>query len=274
MKFGYVCTNFNNSEFTVEAVRTLARNQEHEHQVVVVDNCSDPENIQILETLEKESPQVKVIFNRENEGYFRGLNRGIEYLRRHHPDIGWMVVGNNDLEFPKDFADKLDANAERWALHAVVSPDVITVDRVHQNPHVISGISRTREIFYDLYYSNYYVGALLYKVATAFGSHVRRGDEDHWKVARPIYQGHGSCYLLGPRFFEQFSELWAPTFLMSEEYFLSKQLSDVGQQVYYDPSIQVVHHWHASLAKLPSKRRWQYARDAHQEYRKYVKVFG
>ena len=58
---------------------------------------------------------------------------------------------------------------------------------------------------------------------------------------------------------------------MFEEFFLSKQLSDVGQQVYYDPAIQVIHHWHGSLEKLPGKLRWELARDASREYRKYVR---
>jgi hypothetical protein len=61
--------------------------------------------------------------------------------------------------------------------------------------------------------------------------------------------------------------------MMYEEYFLSKQLSDRGQSVFYEPAIQVVHHWHGSLDKLPSKQRWRMAKVAHKEYRKYVKVF-
>ena len=83
----------------------------------------------------------------------------------------------------------------------------------------------------------------------------------------------GGAVMSGPRFFEQFTELWAPTFMMSEEYFLSKQLSDVGQRVYYEPALQVVHHWHGSLENLPSKQRWSMARDAHREYRKHVGIF-
>jgi hypothetical protein len=61
--------------------------------------------------------------------------------------------------------------------------------------------------------------------------------------------------------------------MMSEELFLSKQLEGVGEQVYYEPRIQVTHHWHGSLEKIPSRRRWEMAREAHREYRKYVKVF-
>ena len=273
MKIGYVCTNYNNSEYTAEALRTLLANDAHEYFVIVVDNCSDESNAALLRSLTSTYPQLSLVMNDVNVGYFRGLNIGIKRLRANHPDVNWMVVGNNDLIFPADFADKLADNAERLCVHSVISPDVITVDGEHQNPHVISRISTIREIFYDLYFSNYHLGLLIHRLAGLLKFMVDRPDEDQWRLAQPIYQGHGSCYLLGPRFFKTFEELWAPTFLMSEEFFLSKQLSDVGQQVYYDPSIQVIHHWHASLAKVPNRKRWEIGRDAHREYRKYVKVF-
>ena len=273
MKIGFVCTNFNNSSYTREAIRSLIDNEDHQYYIVVVDNKSNDDDVASLREISLMFSCVHVIFNKDNIGYFRGLNVGIAYLRKMHSDIEWFVVGNNDLQFPSDFATRLAENAARLSAHAVVSPDVITVDGHHQNPHVISEISTIREVIYDLYYSNYYLGLVIYKLATMFRPVSDRRDEEQWQVPRSIYQGHGSCYLIGPRFFEQFSELWAPTFLMSEEYFLSKQLSDVGQQVYYEPSIQVVHHWHASVSMLPSKQRWLFARDAHRVYRKFVKLF-
>lgn len=273
MKLGYVCTNYNNSNFTVTAARSLVANAGHEVAIVVVDNASTQSERVILTDLQREVSQVQVIFSSDNVGYFRGLNLGIDRLRQTRPDVDWMVVGNNDLEFAADFADRVQANTGRWANHSVISPDVLTVDGEHQNPHVISSISKTREVFYDLYYSNYMLGMLIQKMAMQFRGLSDRADEQQWQTARAIYQGHGSCYLLGPRFFERFERLWAPTFMMSEEYFLAKQLNDVGEKVYYDPAVQVFHHWHASLASLPNRRRWELARDAHREYRKYVKIF-
>lgn len=273
MKIGYVCTNYNNSGYTAKAVRTLKAGAGHEYAIAVVDNNSNPESVQQLKELAAEFPDIQLILNGDNVGYFRGLNIGIRYVREHHPAVEWMVVGNNDLEFPVDFAEKLSEHAPSLREHAVVSPDVVTVEGEHQNPHVISGISPLRELTYDLYYANYYLGLVILKLAKLMPSLSERSDEEEWQTPRPIYQGHGSCYLLGPRFFEQFDELWAPTFMMSEEYFLSKQLSDVGQRVYYEPAIQVVHHWHGSLENLPSKKRWNMARDAHREYRKHVGIF-
>ncbi|QBC33470.1 glycosyltransferase family 2 protein [Pandoraea sp. XY-2] len=272
MKLGYVCTNYNNSAFTRTAVETLLKIAGHEFHIVVVDNASDSQNVGLLRDIQRDFPDVDVIYSQENMGYFKGLNAGIARVRELSPGLGWMAIGNNDLEFPAEFADRLERNAERLGKHLVISPDVLTLNGEHQNPHVISTISPVRELFYDLYYSNYYLGMAILKAASMLPSLSDRHDEREWQTARPIYQGHGSCYILTPAFFERFSELWAPTFMMSEEYFLSKQLSDVGEQVYYDPCVQVVHHWHASLAKLPGRRRWEMARDAHREYRKYVKV--
>lgn len=273
MKIAYICTNYNNSEFTIAAVDSLMRNVGHDIEVFVVDNASQEQEVAKLRPLAAREPRVRLIENSENVGYFRGLNSGLKELRRVSPATQWVVAGNNDLEFPVDFCDRLAANKQALGAHSVVSPDIVTLDGEHQNPHVISGISRFREMVYDLYFSNYYVGLLIQKTARSLRGILERPDYREWQVARPIYQGHGSCYVLTPKFFAQFSELWAPTFLMSEEFFLSKQLKDVGEQVYYTPTIQVTHHWHGSLEKLPSRQRWSIARDAHREYRKYVNVF-
>jgi GT2 family glycosyltransferase len=273
MNIAYICTNFNNSALTVSAVKSLRRTKGHRVRIVVVDNASRPEEVEILRRLSDEDGEVELIANPENVGYFRGLNIGIKASRTRYPDINWMVVGNNDLNFPVDFCDKLERQAGNFRAHSVVSPDVVTLDGEHQNPHVISRISTVREIFYDLYYTNYWLGMFIYKAAKILPWASRRGDEDQWQIAQPIYQGHGSCYLLTPKFFSQFEELWSPTFMMSEEIFLSLQLKKVGEQVFYSPEISVTHHWHGSLQDLPSRSRWNMARDAHREYRKHIKIF-
>lgn len=274
MHIAYVCTNYNNSAFTVAAVTSLMKcSGDHDLRVIVVDNASRAEEVEILHRLSVAHPIVHVIASAGNVGYFAGLNLGIEASRKLYPDIGWVVAGNNDLEFPEDFCDCVQRAQSGLREHSVISPDIVTLDGEHQNPHVISDISPVREIFYDLYYSNYYLGQAIYKLAKMFPKATRRGDEDQWQTARPIYQGHGACYLLTPKFFDKYGTLWAPTFMMAEELFLSLQLKRGGEQVYYSPAIRVTHHWHGSLQSVPSRRRWNMARDAHREYRKHVKVF-
>lgn len=271
MKLGYICTNFNGTSVTQKAIQSLRQIEGHNIHVVVVDNASKDDEVEKLKLCEDH--ETTVLLLDENLGYFAGLNAGIRYLRRVRPDFEWMVVGNNDLDFPSDFCERLEKIIPDIEKYPVISPDIVTMDGEHQNPHVISHISTVRELFYDLYYSNYHIGLLVHAIAKKFRRLSKRSDEMHWETARLIYQGHGSAYILGPRFFELFGELWAPTFLMSEEFFLSKQLSEKGFAVYYDPRVTVRHLWHSTLSELPSRQRWELARDAHRVYRQHVKVF-
>ena len=274
MKIGYVCTNYNNTGYTREAARSLLKNEGHQFRVVVVDNHSDEENVEALKNLAREFQQVELILNKENVGYFRGLNLGIRQLRASQPDIHMMVVGNNDLVFPADFAESIRRNSPLFEKYPVISPDIVTLDGVHQNPHVISKIGKFREFIYNLYYANYYLAIAIRRVAKLTRSFTDRSDETHHEVAQEIYQGYGACYVLGPVFFRHFEELWAPSFLMHEEYFLSKQLSDKGLSVYYEPSIRVQHRCHGAMATITGRKAWEAGRAAQKIYRQHVRIFG
>jgi glycosyltransferase involved in cell wall biosynthesis len=273
MNIGYVCTNYNNSSFTCEAIRSLTENAGHQFHIVVVDNNSGGTSVAELQKCAGEHSNVELILNAENLGYFRGLNAGIVRLRYTHPEVEAMVIGNNDLVFPSDFGDSILRNQDKLQTHAVIAPNIVTLDGVHQNPHVIQKISKLREVVYDLYYSNYHLAMIIRKLAKLTTKLTDRDDETQHEVAQPISQGHGACYILGPVFFEHFTELWAPTFLMGEEYFLSKQLEDKGLRKFYEPSIIVQHYQHAAVDKIPSRKLWEMSRDAHNLYRKHVRPF-
>jgi GT2 family glycosyltransferase len=274
MKLAYVCTNYNNSAFTCEAIKSLDESVNHEFQIVVVDNGSAISSVIELQQFAEERANVALVLNEHNLGYFRGLNAGILQVRTKHPDVAAIVIGNNDLVFPPNFGDLIQKNEDKLRLYSVISPNIITLDGVHQNPHVIHKISAGREVVYDLYYANYYLAVVIRKLAKLTTLFTDRDDESRHEIAQPIYQGHGACYVLTPVFFEHFSELWAPTFLMGEEFFLSKQLDDRGMKVFYEPSIIVKHHCHAAIDKIPSKKLWQISRDAHRVYRNHVRIFG
>lgn len=273
MKIGFVFTNYNNSHYTRDVIHSISLNKNFsDSYIVVVDNKSEAADVELLKKIEQDYPSVKIIFNPENSGYFKGLNIGIEYLRKQYPDMLHIVIGNNDLFFPGDFAEILHSKESLFEQYPVVSPDLITLDGVHQNPHVVEKISNSRELIYDIYYSNYYLSLLIGYVAKATRKFTDRKDEEQFEVAQTIYQGYGACYILGPVFFEKFKLLWAPTFLMGEEFFLSKQLEKEGMKVYYEPSIKVEHHDHATMGKLPGKKLWSISRDSHKVYRKYLRA--
>ena len=243
-------------------------------QLVVVDNASNKDEQHKLEKIDVGSDNViKIIKSDENIGYFAGLNLGIRYARKHFDAADSYIIGNNDLVFPKEFAKQLESCQQVLKKYPVVAPNIRMLDGTPQNPHVISAISKKREFIYDLYHSSYILAGLITKVAKLTHKFTDRKDEQQHEIAQEIYQGYGACYILSEKFFKEFGELWSPTFLMYEEFFLSKQLEEKGYKTYYEPRIMITHHCHASTSTLPGKYRWQLSRDAHKEYRKYVKVW-
>jgi GT2 family glycosyltransferase len=270
MQIGFVFTNYNNSKFTRNLLLSISQNTDYQlSKIVIVDNKSCSEDIESLNNIKKDFPEVKIIFNNDNVGYFPGLNLGLVYLSNNFPDIDHVVIGNNDLFFPNDFINKIINNKFLFQKYPVISPDLISLDGVHQNPHVKLGISKFRNFIYDLYYSNYYISVIMSLFNRLLGPISKRKDYYEFNQAQLISQGYGACYILGPIFFKKFQLLWAPTFLMGEEFFLSKQLEKEGMKVYYEPLFKVNHHDHATMEKLPSKTLWKISKDSHNVYIKY-----
>jgi len=273
LEIGFVFTNFNNSIYTKRAVESIQQCGSVGAPIIVVDNGSSEQDVNDLKDIELAFPDVTVIYNKENVGYFRGLNIGIEYARNTHKNMELLIVGNNDLIFSTDFYSSIMSNKDKFDKYPVVSPNIKTVDGIYQNPHVISGISKFREIIYDLYHLSYFLARSIKLISNITHKFTDRKDETQHEVAQEIHQGYGACYILGPVFFKHFELLWAPTFLMYEEYFLSKQLEEKGFKFYYEPSIKIQHYCHATTSNLPGRKKWEFSRDAHREYRKHLKIW-
>lgn len=274
MKIGFVFTNYNNSKFTLDAIESILKNDfASSAHIIIVDNKSDEKEIEILNNISSRSRNISIIYNEINEGYFKGLNTGIKFLRENHKDIIHIVIGNNDLIFPPEFMQSIIENENLFQLYPVISPDIITLDGAHQNPHVIKRISIFREFIFDLYHSHYFIARLITTIAHKTRSFTDRRDEEQFMIPQTIWQGYGACYILSPVFFKYFDQLWAPSFLMYEEFFLSKQVENIGMKVYYAPGIKIIHQQHSSVSKIPKKKLWEFSRDSHKIYRKYIKIF-
>ena len=275
MRIGFVCTNYNNSAYTKTAIASLhAGSGWTDVRVVVVDNGSQQDDVGSLNDITREFPTVELVRNADNVGYFPGLNLGIRHLRTRFPDTDLLVVGNNDLVFPGTFVETVQRHRDVFDTWAVVAPDLVTPDGVHQNPHVLHPISRIRKLIWDLYFLSY-GAALLIRLAARMTRPFTVREENApdgalYQTPGPIEQGYGACYLLGPVFFKHFTRLWAPTFLMQEEFFLYEQLKEIDQLTYYDPRFVVFHHGHATMHGVPSRRQWKISQEAHHVYKRYL----
>jgi len=269
----FIFVNYNDSTTTLNCIDSI--NKMHDTtfdiKIIIIDNASLMDDFRSLEEKVKGIKNVKLYRSEQNLGYFGGLNMGI--TQTGSIEDSYVVIGNNDLLFPESFMGSIQNKAFLFESFPVVSPNIITLDGIHQNPHVIKSISRLRELIYDLYFKSYYLALLIKVIARLTKSFTDRKDELQHNVAQTIYQGYGACYILGPLFFKHFDRLWAPTFLMGEELFLSKQIESKELKLFYEPSIVVNHCLHATMGKLPGKRKWKIERESHKKYREYVKIW-
>lgn len=65
-------------------------------KIVIVDNGSDEETIEVLNDIEKENNDILVIYNRENLGIATALNQGIKYAIENN--YQWILTMDNDSE--------------------------------------------------------------------------------------------------------------------------------------------------------------------------------
>jgi GT2 family glycosyltransferase len=277
MKIGFVCTNYNNSSITHAAVASLYSGRcAKDLRIVVVDNRSSDEDRTSLESMKREYPEVELVLNKENVGYFSGLNVGICHLQARFPEVKHMVVGNNDLVFPDTFVETLQRHGNIFEKWAVISPDLVTPDGLHQNPLAVHPISAIRKLVWDIHYLSYANAVIISRMAKLTRRFTVRPEKapnsELFKIPGPIKLGYGACYILGPIFFLHFKKLCAATFMMSEEFFLSEQLRRIGQMPYYDPRFIVTHYDHTSMGQIPGRRQWQIARDAHRIYKYYLSM--
>ena len=268
----FIFTNYNNSDITAEAINSILNNiivNEFNIEIIIVDNDSNLNEKNKLREISKLIKVVKIIFLNKNIGYFRGLNEGINNLSFNSELYDFVIIGNNDLFFNKNFISSVYDNYSLFEKYPVVSPDIIRLDGFHQNPHVTKQVSKFRSFIYELYFSNFYISRFILFLSKLTHKYTQRGDETDYEKSGEIIEGYGACYILGPLFFTKFKYLLAPTFLMGEEFFLTYQLMEKKYKIYYEYNIKVQHHDHATVSQLPSRKFWNYSKESHIISKKY-----
>lgn len=242
------------------------RSTQFDLQCIVVDNSTDAAVSEKLLSLTAAYDFVSILRPGENTGYFGGLNYALE--RDDWSNSSCVVICNNDLEFSVDFC-KAFVSMKFTDDTFVVCPNVVTVDGIHQNPHVLRPLSPIARAKLDLYFSHYYVAAFLKSMMQPIRciKPYRLGS----RRAMPsgfVHMGIGACYLLLPQFFARFSRLNYPFFLYGEEAFLSAQVHQGGGRLFYCSTLNLRHKERATISKIPARVGYEYARSGYRTYRK------
>jgi GT2 family glycosyltransferase len=266
--FYFVAVNYNSSNHTIKYLDSITRlkKQDYNIEVIIVDNASSNEDLQIIETSILGRPNTRLLKNNENIGYFRALNIGLSAIQEKNTLI---IVGNNDIEFHEDFLLNLNTIVYENDIF-VIAPNIITRDGFHQNPHCAERLSIFRKTGYRLYFSNYYLGQLLFWITQKIKKPRSAQREEDWNYQRVIHMGFGACYILTENYFKYFNALDDRVFLWGEEALLAGQVTSVGGKILYDPTIIVQHKESGSVATIPSKQTYRITKQSHRTYSRYL----
>ncbi|GAB3902924.1 glycosyltransferase family 2 protein [Mucilaginibacter boryungensis] len=267
MKVAFICVNYNNSKITQEYVKSVLNIKgSYEVIIIVVDNASEKHDVQALEELNHS--QMILIKSQTNVGYFKGLNLGIQAIRP--KEFDFIFVSNNDLTFDVNILKNLEQlNIEDSTL--VLAPNIIRIDGVHQNPHIVNKFSAIQKIYRRVYFMNYYIASFLQLLYNRIKPRLVSEDRVGYNQTQTILMGYGACYILTSFFFNYFKELDAPVFLMGEEGILANQVLSVNGTTLYCHDLLVTHHDHTSIGKVGVKKMYKYSKQSYKYYLKYLK---
>lgn len=266
MKTAFICVNFNNSKITQGYIKNVLEiKKDFDIKVIIVDNGSQEHDIEDLSKYieDLKNDDLVLLKSSTNLGYFKGLNLGVNWALLNDYNQ-YQIVGNNDLEFFPDFLINLQ-NLKLNKDELIIAPDVITINGIHENPHLVHKMRFLRKLKQEIYLSNYYLAKFITKFYSA-----ERKPKAFDPERKYIHMGIGALYVLTPNFFKHFDKLWEDVFLYGEEAILAGQINSVNGKILYEPLLRCNHNESATTSKMESKYKYEIVQSSYKIYKKYL----
>jgi len=112
MDLSVITLSYDNLDFTKAFVKSIRDNTTLPYELIIVDNGSEPDTQRWVE----ENSDQSIIFQ-ENQGFSKGFNEGVKLAQGKY-----VMMANNDTEFPPDWDKKLVDIIEKNPGAGIVTP--------------------------------------------------------------------------------------------------------------------------------------------------------
>ena len=112
MILSVITLSWDNLDFTKAFVKSIRENTTLSYELIIVDNGSEPDTQKWVE----ENSDQSIIFQ-ENQGFSKGFNEGVKLAQGKY-----VMMANNDTEFPPDWDKKLVDIIEKNPGAGIVTP--------------------------------------------------------------------------------------------------------------------------------------------------------
>ena len=127
-----IIVNYNQIEHTLECINSLLNADADLSQIIVVDNDSKDNSVEILRKIFGTS--LTILALGDNKGYPHALNKGIpDAMSR---DFEWLILMNNDVVVDKLFLKELERATKENPQGELIAPAILYYD----HPEIIWNI--------------------------------------------------------------------------------------------------------------------------------------
>ncbi len=264
-----ICVNYHMDCETYKFVMELLSQEiSFRQSVIIVDNGerdnAHENGVSLLEELTRDNTNMIYYHANENLGYYGAANWGLrEYLRTATlPE--WIIVCNTDISFNnRTFLASL-VEMYNHCPPAIVAPAIISKARgIDTNPFKKARPTRMRMHSYKLIYRYKLLLIAYLHIASAKQrlmkmSMLVRSANPHPQESYNIYAPHGAFVIFNKKYFEAGGTLEYDSFLFHEETFIAETARELGLDILYEPTLEVIHDEHASTSDLASIRKYKY----------------
>jgi len=242
---GVIIINYHNEDKTISFIKEEISKISSSYAVVVVDNGSTDESLRKLNEGLKSYPEGKVLVvpSKENSGFARGNNLGVEVaFREFSPDL--LLIANNDIRFETDdVVDRMAMKLLSIPEAAIIGPKVKGLDGRLQSPEPFVSFWK-RHIW--LYWSNLFMTRSRKNRVFSLDYSENAAEGFHYKLS-------GCFFMVKSEDWKSCGGMDPATFLYSEEMILSERLAKIGKKAYYYPEVSVLHEHGATTNKYYDK---------------------
>lgn len=224
MKLAVILVNYNGKQYNEACIESLLKQRGgFETKIVIVDNASQDDSMQIIKKRFGEDLWIETLFLDDNYGFSYANNVGIRRAMEWEAD--YVLLLNNDTEVEEDLFSELLACADRHP-NSMIAPKIYYSD--HRNVIWSAGGA---------------VSPFIRKVR-----HIGLNQEDKGQFDRECQIGFatGCCLLLPREVIERAGFLDERFFLYYEDTEYSFRLRKMGIEIWYCPLARLYHKVGAS----------------------------
>jgi len=214
-----VLVHYNNAADCIDIIKDLLSIQLNHHHIVVVDNCSVPEQWEYLK--HHLSPnQIHFIKNTTNGGYGNGINLGVKSMTHYKPDYIHIINSDTrilDDRYLRQFMGIFDKNSDI----GILAPAVQYLDDTLQNT-----------IMPFVTFSN----ILFFKQRHSLTSHT-----DPTGTLKKVEVLNGVCLMVRHSVFQTINGFDEDFFMYGEEQDFCYRIHQAGFKCYFYPIVCLLH---------------------------------